>query len=198
MSPRDEVARIGYPLSKTNTFERPPGDPGLRFTLKRADSGQDCFEKFYPYLLWLRDFIHANHWLPLEIGIQFDELWADYTQQETECAKISAVKEFFSQKAHDRVLRLWDSYKALRRRVDDMGTKRVTLRVAEIANRHAEELLRDELEAEERENQRKAEEEALEEALQNPPAEGQSTDTTMDVQTGPVDSIAATSVAVAM
>lgn len=58
-----------------------------------------------------------------------------------------------------------------------MGTKRVTLRVAEIANRHAEELLRDELEAEERENQRKAEEEALEEALQNPPAEGQSTDT---------------------
>ncbi|KAG9019230.1 hypothetical protein FRB90_005061 [Tulasnella sp. 427] len=153
MTLTSQVAEMGYPLSRTNTFTRPPGDPGVRFPLSPTDSSKDCFEKFHPYLMWLRDFIQANNtWLPEDIGPQYSELYTNYTIHETECGRIGAIKEFFSQKAHGRVLRLWNTYKTLRRRVDDMGTKRVTMRTAEIASQNAQQHFLADLAAEQLEN----------------------------------------------
>ncbi|KIO15970.1 hypothetical protein M407DRAFT_13046 [Tulasnella calospora MUT 4182] len=141
----DEVAEIGYPLTLTNTLQTPPGiDPGLKYPLKRSDSAEDCFVKFHPYLLWLREFIHLNPWVPVEITNEYDTLWKDYKDKESECDKISAVKEFFSQTAHSKVLQLWNVYKRLRKRVDDMGSKRVTKKQNQIATRVIAELLRSE------------------------------------------------------
>lgn len=119
----------------TNTLATPGDDPGFKYPLKRSDSAEDCFNKFYPYLLWLREYIHLNNWVPEDIRgeifqsvyllrvrllayLSSTRLWEDYRAQETEYAKISAAKEFFSQRAHSKVKELWDVYKRLRKRVD--------------------------------------------------------------------------------
>lgn len=128
----------------TNTLATPGDDPGFKYPLKRSDSAEDCFNKFYPYLLWLREYIHLNNWVPEDIRGEIFQLWEDYRAQETEYAKISAAKEFFSQRAHSKVKELWDVYKRLRKRVDDMGTKRVTKKANEIATRLATQLLQNE------------------------------------------------------
>ncbi|KIO20529.1 hypothetical protein M407DRAFT_29844 [Tulasnella calospora MUT 4182] len=137
----DEVAEIGYPLALTNTLQSPPTylvlkDP-FQCPLKRTDSAEACFAKFYPFLLWLRDFIQSNDWVTSDITDEFLRLWEGYHADEEKFGKIGAVQEFFSQKAHSKVRRLWDVYMRLRKQLEDMGTKRVTKRASEKQHRLA-------------------------------------------------------------
>ncbi|KAG9002542.1 hypothetical protein FRB90_011362 [Tulasnella sp. 427] len=127
----DQVERFGYPLSRTNTFYRPPGDPGLLMTLKWTDNAQECFMKFQPYVAWLRDFVQGNAWVPPTFLEEYDEFMSDYSTQETLHADFSAVHELFTRGGHSNVGRLWKTYRALRKRMDDMGTSRVSQKAAE-------------------------------------------------------------------
>lgn len=105
--------------------------------LKRGYSGQECFDQFHPYLLWLRSFINRNKWVSKDIVKQFEALWDTYTVQESRLGKVTAVKEFFSQKAHAEVEHLWRRYRALRKEIEDLATQRVTMRAAQEADKMA-------------------------------------------------------------
>ncbi|KAG8921232.1 hypothetical protein FRC01_000351 [Tulasnella sp. 417] len=125
-------------LKTMRTLEEPRFDPGLKkMKLKRTYSGQECFDQFHPYLVWLRCYILKNKWVPGEIITQFESLWNTYSRQETEYGRITAVAEFFSQKAHSEVEILWKRYRALRKKIEDMSTQRVTLRAAQEADKMA-------------------------------------------------------------
>ncbi|KAG9027016.1 hypothetical protein FS837_004402 [Tulasnella sp. UAMH 9824] len=124
----------GLDLSLSSTLEEPRNDPGLRMKLKRSYSGQDCFDKFHPYLLWLLSFINRNKWVSKDLVDQFEDLWDTYTEQESQLGKITAVQEFFSQKAHAEVEHLWRRYRALRKELEDLATQRVTMKAARAAD----------------------------------------------------------------
>ncbi|KAG8945130.1 hypothetical protein FRC04_001196 [Tulasnella sp. 424] len=132
----------GLSLGLSPTLDEPTTDPGLRMKLKRSYSGQDCFDKFHPYLLWLRSFISRNKWVSIDIVDQFQDLWDTYTEAESELGKITALKEFFSQQAHAEVAQLWKRYRALRKEIEDMATQRVTMKAAWAADREADIKLR--------------------------------------------------------
>ncbi|KAG9027083.1 hypothetical protein FS837_004390 [Tulasnella sp. UAMH 9824] len=124
-----QISSSGTPLALSSTLDEPAKDPGLRLKLKRNDSGRDCFDKFHPYLVWLRSFIHKNKWLT-----GFDSLWELYYRQESQFGKLTAIQEFFSQKAHSEVEKLWIQYRDLRRQIEDLATQRVTMRVSQAAD----------------------------------------------------------------
>lgn len=62
----------GLTLDLVSTLDEPTHDPGLRMKLKRGYSGQECFDKFHPYLVWLRSFISRNKWVSKDIVTQFE------------------------------------------------------------------------------------------------------------------------------
>lgn len=132
----------GLTLDLVSTLDEPTHDPGLRMKLKRGYSGQECFDKFHPYLVWLRSFISRNKWVSKDIVTQFEALWDTYTVQESRLGKVTVVKEFFSQKAHGEVEHLWRRYRALRKEIEDLATQRVTLRAAQAADSMASTVLR--------------------------------------------------------
>lgn len=135
---RISYASVTTPLSLSSTIEEPRNDPGLKLRLKRKYSGRECFDKFHPYLLWLRSFINKNKWVNGAVVKQFQDLWNLYTRAESEYAKITALSEFFSQKAHSEVEKLWQMYRDLRRDIEDLATQRVTMRAAEAADEGAQ------------------------------------------------------------
>ncbi|KAG8921541.1 hypothetical protein FRC01_000198 [Tulasnella sp. 417] len=127
----------GVTLAHSSTFQQPANDPGLRMKLKRNYSGQECFDKFYPYLLWLLSFINRNKWVSPDVTKQFKALWDTYTLEESRLGKITAIREFFSQEAHAEVEHLWRRYRTLRKDIEALATQRVTMRAAQAADRMA-------------------------------------------------------------
>ncbi|KAG8998080.1 hypothetical protein FRB90_012385 [Tulasnella sp. 427] len=136
----DEIKEIRLSLARTNTYNRPLGDPGVHLKLKWSDSAEDCVLKFQPYVAWLGDYVQANTWIPPQILVQFQE--SDYTALERDHVNISAMRELFSRKTHKTVLTLWGTYRAIRKWIDDKGTTRRTVKAADIQTRIANELIR--------------------------------------------------------
>ncbi|KIO26860.1 hypothetical protein M407DRAFT_23918 [Tulasnella calospora MUT 4182] len=66
--------------------------------------------------------------------LEFNRLWELYNRQKSQFEQLTAVKEFFSQKAHSEVVKLWAKYRDLRNQIEDLATQRVTMRVSQAAD----------------------------------------------------------------
>ncbi|KAG8998059.1 hypothetical protein FRB90_012388 [Tulasnella sp. 427] len=127
----------GNTLKLITTFDEPAiiVDPGLGLKLKRTYNGQECFDKFLPYLRWLRSWLNKNSRIASkDMNDQYQSLWEAWKDGENELGNTTAVKEFFSQKAHAEVEALWRRYRALRRQMEDAATENVTFKVSRAAD----------------------------------------------------------------
>lgn len=130
------------PLTLSSTLEEPPNDPGLNLQLKRKYSAKECFNQLHRYLAWLRSFIHKNHWVSPALRDQYKTLWDLYMEWKNKYQDITALAEFFSQKAHNQVKTLFQMYSDLRIEIEDLATQRVTMRQDQRADQMAFQRLR--------------------------------------------------------
>ncbi|KAG8947767.1 hypothetical protein FRC00_008941 [Tulasnella sp. 408] len=130
------------PLTWSSTLEEPADDPGEDLKLKLSYNGKKCFNQLHKYLKWLRTFINKNKWVNDVLVQEFIILWNLYTRGKDEYAKVTAVAEFFSRKAHSEVNKLFQMYTDLRGKLEDLASQRITLRQNQRADEAAIERLR--------------------------------------------------------
>ncbi|KAG8998058.1 hypothetical protein FRB90_012387 [Tulasnella sp. 427] len=132
---------MNQPASSSGaSYKEPTTDPGYNLRLKRTAKAQECFDKFQPYVNWLRAWINANGALlanSKDLVDQFEYIWQTWSAGQTEAEKISVFEELFQQKAHSQVRELYEMYKNLRKELEDRATENVTEKAAAAASKIA-------------------------------------------------------------